>query len=130
MTDDMKNRLFCLFQWKRFPGLTGILKGHRRGELTILTGQTGTGKTTLLSELSLDLCSQGVSNGIITISHMKDRSTMLLAKGQNFLEAVVSEQFVGTMDLLRAGLLLSNTCFEACPLRWLKRYFSSKYNLR
>ena len=69
MTEDMKNRLLCLFQWKRFPGLTGILKGHRRGELTILTGQTGTGKTTLLSELSLDLCSQGVSNGMIIISN-------------------------------------------------------------
>ena len=40
--------------------MSSILKGHRRGELTILTGQTGTGKTTLLSEMSLDLCSQGV----------------------------------------------------------------------
>eukprot|EP00794_Sanderia_malayensis_P018240 gene18240-20059_t len=48
-------------KWKRFPGLSHILKGHRRGELSILTGQTGTGKTTLLSELSLDLCSQGVN---------------------------------------------------------------------
>ena len=41
--------------------MSSILKGHRRGELTILTGQTGTGKTTLLSEMSLDLCGQGVS---------------------------------------------------------------------
>jgi len=48
-------------KWKRFPGLSSILKGHRRGELTILTGQTGTGKTTLLSEMSLDLCSQGIN---------------------------------------------------------------------
>ena len=52
---------FCCLQWKRFPGLSSLLKGHRRGELTILTGQTGTGKTTLLSEMSLDLCGQGVS---------------------------------------------------------------------
>ncbi|CAF0886846.1 unnamed protein product [Didymodactylos carnosus] len=48
-------------QWQRFPQLTQILKGHRRGELTVLTGPTGSGKTTFLSEYSLDLCMQGVS---------------------------------------------------------------------
>ena len=37
------------------------MKGHRPGELTIFTGPTGSGKTTLMSELSLDLCQQGVS---------------------------------------------------------------------
>ena len=49
------------FQWKRFPHLSNILKGHRAGELTIFTGPTGSGKTTLMSELSLDLSLQGVS---------------------------------------------------------------------
>ena len=55
---------FCynsILQWQRFPGLTKTLKGHRPGEMTILTGPTGSGKTTLVSELSLDLCQQGVS---------------------------------------------------------------------
>lgn len=28
-------------KWKRFPALNKILKGHRRGEFTILTGPTG-----------------------------------------------------------------------------------------
>lgn len=46
--------------WQRFPALTNILKGHRRGELTIISGPTGSGKTTFLSESSLDLCLQGV----------------------------------------------------------------------
>ena len=41
--------------------LTQILKGHRAGELTVLTGPTGCGKTTFLSEYSLDLCLQGVN---------------------------------------------------------------------
>ena len=45
----------------RFPVLNEYLKGHRRGELTIFTGPTGSGKTTFLSELSLDLCMQGVN---------------------------------------------------------------------
>ncbi|XP_074598262.1 mitochondrial DNA helicase [Brevipalpus obovatus] len=47
-------------KWKRFPGLNKYLKGHRSGELTILTGSTGCGKTTFLSEYSLDLCIQGL----------------------------------------------------------------------
>lgn len=46
-------------KWERFPSLNSILKGHRRGELTILTGPTGSGKTTFMSEYSLDLaCSK------------------------------------------------------------------------
>lgn len=30
-------------RWKRFPLLSRILRGHRRGELTVLTGPTGCG---------------------------------------------------------------------------------------
>ena len=48
-------------RWKRFPRLTALVKGHRHGELSLLTGPTGSGKTTLMSELSLDLAVQGVS---------------------------------------------------------------------
>lgn len=48
-------------KWKRFPTLNKILLGHRRGELTVLTGPTGSGKTTFMSEYSLDLAMQGVS---------------------------------------------------------------------
>ena len=46
--------------WSRFPSLTRILKGHRNGELTVMSGPTGSGKTTFLSESSLDLCLSGV----------------------------------------------------------------------
>ncbi|KAL9655841.1 hypothetical protein ABK040_000903 [Willaertia magna] len=42
-----------------FPQLNKILKGHRRGELTIITGATGIGKTTVLSQLSIDYCKFG-----------------------------------------------------------------------
>jgi len=37
------------------------IKGFRRGEMTILTGPTGSGKTSLLSQLSLDFANQGIS---------------------------------------------------------------------
>lgn len=47
-------------QSKDLPALNEITKGHRPGELTILTGPTGAGKTTIISQLSLDYCQSGV----------------------------------------------------------------------
>ncbi|CEP18480.1 hypothetical protein [Parasitella parasitica] len=47
-------------QSKDLPSLNDITKGHRAGELTILTGPTGAGKTTIISQLSLDYCKSGV----------------------------------------------------------------------
>ena len=35
-------------------------KGFRKGELSIITGGTGSGKTTFLSQLSLDFCMKGI----------------------------------------------------------------------
>ena len=37
-----------------FPSLNKSLKGLRRGEFTVLTGGTGSGKTTFLTQYSLD----------------------------------------------------------------------------
>jgi len=48
-------------KWKRFEHLNSTLKGFRRGEMTVFTGRTGSGKTTFMSEYSLDLCMQGVN---------------------------------------------------------------------
>ena len=47
--------------YRSLPGLQRLLKGHRLGEVTIVTGPTGCGKTTLLAQLSLDLAAQGVN---------------------------------------------------------------------
>ncbi|KAL4122384.1 hypothetical protein QTP88_014719 [Uroleucon formosanum] len=47
-------------KWTKFPALNKIIGGHRRGELTLLTGPTGSGKTTFISEYSLDLAEQGL----------------------------------------------------------------------
>ena len=43
------------------PRFAALVKGHRRGELSIYTGPTGSGKTTMLSQLSLDYALQGVN---------------------------------------------------------------------
>uniref|UniRef100_UPI00358F7A2D twinkle mtDNA helicase n=1 Tax=Myxine glutinosa TaxID=7769 RepID=UPI00358F7A2D len=66
-------------KWKRFPELTKVLKGHRRGELTVFTGPTGSGKTTFISEYALDLCIQGVNTlwGSFEISNVRLARVML-----------------------------------------------------
>ncbi|KAB0795922.1 hypothetical protein PPYR_09983 [Photinus pyralis] len=66
-------------KWKRFPTLTRILKGHRKGELTVITGPTGSGKTTFISEYSLDLAIQGVNTlwGSFEIRNVRLAKTML-----------------------------------------------------
>lgn len=48
------------------------MRGFRLGELTILTGPTGCGKTTFLSEYSLDLCEQNVLKLIRTLSKISN----------------------------------------------------------
>jgi twinkle protein len=46
---------------KSLPGLMGLVQGLRRGELTVLTGPTGSGKTTFLGQVSLDLAENGTN---------------------------------------------------------------------
>ncbi|CAK8685523.1 unnamed protein product [Clavelina lepadiformis] len=80
--------------FRRFHNLNKKLKGHRRGELTIITGPTGSGKTTFLSELSLDLASQGVSTlwGSFEVNNHKLLKIMLRQYAQLRVESHI-EQF-------------------------------------
>ncbi|XP_053306366.1 twinkle mtDNA helicase [Spea bombifrons] len=66
-------------KWARFPELNKLLKGHRKGELTVFTGPTGSGKTTFISEYALDLCIQGVSTlwGSFEINNVRLAKLML-----------------------------------------------------
>ncbi|XP_044014989.1 twinkle protein, mitochondrial [Aphidius gifuensis] len=66
-------------KWTRYPTLNKLLKGHRRGEFTIVTGPTGSGKTTFMSEYSLDLAMQGVNTlwGSFEIRNTRLAKTML-----------------------------------------------------
>ncbi|XP_078202412.1 twinkle mtDNA helicase isoform X4 [Callithrix jacchus] len=74
--------------WSRFPDLNRILKGHRKGELTVFTGPTGSGKTTFISEYALDLCSQGVNTlwGSFEISNVRLARVMLTQFAERRLE--------------------------------------------
>lgn len=67
--DDLREEVFYEFSHskaveglksKSLPAMNKFFSGLRNGELTIYSGHTGVGKTTLLSQLSLDYCVQGV----------------------------------------------------------------------
>ncbi|XP_018408894.1 PREDICTED: twinkle protein, mitochondrial [Nanorana parkeri] len=66
-------------KWARFPELNKLLKGHRKGELTIFTGPTGSGKTTFMSEYALDLCMQGINTlwGSFELNNVRLAKVML-----------------------------------------------------
>ncbi|XP_029466115.1 twinkle protein, mitochondrial isoform X2 [Rhinatrema bivittatum] len=75
-------------KWARFPDLNKLLKGHRKGELTIFTGPTGSGKTTFISEYALDLCIQGTNTlwGSFEISNVRLAKVMLTQFAMQRLE--------------------------------------------
>ncbi|XP_030425549.1 twinkle protein, mitochondrial [Gopherus evgoodei] len=81
-------------KWARFPELNRLLKGHRKGELTIFTGPTGSGKTTFISEYALDLCTQGVNTlwGSFEINNVRLAKIMLTQFAVRRLEEQL-EQF-------------------------------------
>ncbi|PVU94147.1 hypothetical protein BB561_002767 [Smittium simulii] len=66
-------------QLKSLPEYNKILKGLRPGELTIFSGTTGVGKTTVISNLSLDYCKSRVSTlwGSFEIPNVRLASRLL-----------------------------------------------------
>ncbi|XP_054840186.1 twinkle mtDNA helicase [Eublepharis macularius] len=75
-------------KWARFPEMNKLLKGHRKGELTVFTGPTGSGKTTFISEYALDLCMQGVNTlwGSFEINNVRLAKIMLTQFAMGHLE--------------------------------------------
>lgn len=99
------------------PTLNRIIKGHRRGELTVLTGPTGVGKTTVLSQLSLDYCQQNVVTlwGSFEIKISRLARTMLSQyAGINFNTNINALELFDTVA----------DKFEQLPMYFL-RYFGS-----
>ncbi|XP_059491153.1 mitochondrial DNA helicase [Neocloeon triangulifer] len=90
--------------WSRFPQLTATLGGFRDGELTVMTGPTGSGKTTFLSEYSLDLCMQGMSTlwGSFEIRNTRLAKTMLTQMAGMNLETNLNrfDEFADKMEQL------------------------------
>ena len=117
MKDDIINRIFNFKEiagvknWY-FPWFNDLLKGFRRGELTILTGQTGAGKTTFLSQYTLGFAEAQVPTlwGSFEIKNEVMGTTML-------------SQFA-KLDLTTWTELLNKYIeeFDTLPLQFMKFY--------
>lgn len=108
--------LFKGMPTKSFPTLNEYIKGLRRGELTVMTGATGVGKTTFLSQLSLDYCSSGINTlwGSFEIKNVKLMQTMLAQLSQANLRQNI-QMFNYWADE-----------FEKLPMYFLKYHGSSE----
>jgi twinkle protein len=103
-------------QFTTLPSMNAILKGHRRGELSIITGPTGAGKTTFLSQVSLDLCNQGVNTlwGSFEIKNIQLMKKMLT-------------QYAGNPNVLNDDLFEhAADGFEALPMYFMRFYGSTE----
>ena len=108
----MNSKMNAGVPFTRFPALNEYLKGHRRGELTVFTGPTGSGKTTFLSELSLDLCLQGVKTlwGSFEIKNVRLLNTLI-------------HQFAGfAVEKHMDKFVKWSEKFEALPLYFMSYY--------
>lgn len=105
----------CGVQSRAFPSLNRLMKGHRMGEVTVLTGPTGCGKTTLLSQLSLDLCCQGVST---LWGSFEIKNTRLMHK---MLTQLAQRNLLGDVKAFEAAA----DRFEALPMHFLRFYGST-----
>lgn len=104
----------CGVQSRSLPSLNRLLKGHRMGEVTVLTGPTGCGKTTLLSQLSLDLCGQGVNT---LWGSFEIKNTRLIHK---MLTQLAGRSLAGDVK----GFEAAADAFETLPMYFM-RFFGS-----
>lgn len=107
-------------QSKYFTFYNRTLKGFRRGELTLITGATGSGKTTFLSQLSLDFLQQGVP----TLWGSFEIKNEILA--QSMLQQFSKKRLVDGKEE-RIDLLIEE--FEQHPLYFMNFYGSTPVDL-
>ena len=97
------------------PALTKIIKGFRKGEMALLTGPTGVGKTTLLSQISLDMAKQNVNTlwGSFEVKNTRLVRKML----QQFYGKPLVEP--GTTNKIIAGIDAVADQFQQLPLYFM-----------
>ena len=110
------------------------MQGFRRGELTIFSGRTGQGKTTFLSEYSLDLCMQNVTTLWGSFEVKNSRLAKMQLKqfsGVNLEEHL--DSFDKWADLFQKMPMFYMTFFGANEVSsstyWVFTYLLTKLNL-
>ena len=100
------------------PKLTNLMKGFRRGEMTVLTGPTGTGKTTFLGQLSLDFAESDVRTlwGSFEIQNTRLMKKLLQ---QYSRESLYSEKDQSIEEKMEAIKVLADK-FQDLPMYFLK----------
>jgi len=108
---------YCGVPTPSLPSLTNILKGFRRGEMTVITGPTGSGKTTFLSQISLDFAEQHVNTlwGSFEVKNTKLLHKML----HQFSRNPIVDKSMSELDALADR-------FEDLPLHFLKFHGGSQ----
>ena len=102
------------------PTLTKLLKGFRRGEMTVVTGPTGSGKTTFLSQLSLDFVEQGVPTlwGSFEIKNTRLMLKLLQQYSKQPLPDFSSSTISEEANKEKLNALLDR--FQSLPLQFMK----------
>ena len=98
------------------PTVSRKLKGFRKGELVILTGSTGCGKTTLLSQMSLDFVKSGAATlwGSFEIRNARLLEKMLQQYAGANLKAISPDRLEQVAD-----------DFESLPMRFMNFHAGS-----
>ncbi|KAL7511257.1 hypothetical protein ACHAXN_008154 [Cyclotella atomus] len=106
------------------PGFTSLIKGFRRGEMTVLTGPTGSGKTTFLGQASLDLAEQGINVlwGSFEIKNTRLMHKLLQQYMKDVLPIGVAEKDMSIEEKQKAITSLSALAdkFESLPMYFMK----------
>jgi len=106
------------------PGFTSLIKGFRRGEMTVLTGPTGSGKTTFLGQASLDLAEQGINVlwGSFEIKNTRLMHKLLQQYTKDVLPVGVAERDMSIEEKQKAITSLAALAdkFESLPMYFMK----------
>ncbi|EED86397.1 predicted protein [Thalassiosira pseudonana CCMP1335] len=106
------------------PGFTSLIKGFRRGELTVLTGPTGSGKTTFLGQTSLDLVEQGINVlwGSFEIKNTRLMHKLLQQYMKDVLPVGLAEKDLSVEERQNAMTALTSLAdkFESLPMYFMK----------
>ena len=93
------------------PHLSSITKGLRRGELVVFTGPTGGGKTTILSQMSLDVARKGVP---VLWGSFEIRNSRLVQKVALTLTLILVQQSSSSSSSYHICFRAKHCLFRCC----------------